>query len=406
MSQPLALAFRALRTVDFRLLLKFGWNFGLKNLVAVERFKRRIKRGEYFPPFLQISILNSCNLRCQGCWVDVDGPAHRLDAGAMDRLIRGAKSCGNSFFGILGGEPFLHPELFDILGAHPECYFQVFTNGQAITPEAAKKLRALGNVTPLVSIEGSQSASDERRGGQEVFGRSMRGLENCLRERLITGVATSLCRTNIDDLLSERWLRELIRMGAHYVWYYTYRPVGARCNPQLALSQDQLVRVRRFIAEMRGRHPIGIVDCYYDHEGEALCPMATGASHHINPRGDIEPCPLIQFAVENIADPRGIYEAVRDSAFLRDFREVTARTTRGCIILERPDVVRGLAIKHGARDTTLRGTALAELEAMSPQPSHWVPGQEVPERQWMYRLAKKYWFNSFGAYPGGAGEKN
>jgi hypothetical protein len=54
--------------------------------------------------------------------------------------------------------------------------------------------------------------------------------------------------------------------------------------------------------------------------------------------------------------------------------------------------------RHGARDTTVRGTALAELDRMQPRLSQWLPGQEVPERHWMYRLAKKYWFNDFGAY--------
>ena len=33
--------------------------------------------------------------------------------------------------------------------------------------------------------------------------------------------------------------------------------------------------------------------------------MATGISHHINPWGDIEPCPIIQFATETIHDDRG-----------------------------------------------------------------------------------------------------
>ena len=392
------LIFRTLRTVDPRLLWKFGWNFGLKNLVAVEKFKARIRRGEYFPPFLQISIINSCNLRCQGCWVDVDGPRQTIDLAAMKRLIADAEAHGNAFFGILGGEPFLHPELFEIFEAHPGCYFQLFTNGQAITEEAARRLRRAGNVTPLISIEGSKSISDERRGSKDVFDKSMRGLQHCLQERLITGVATSVCQTNIDDLLSEEWLRDLIRLGAHYVWYYTYRPVGSRGNPQLALRPDQLVRMREFITTMRAKMPIGIVDCYYDHDGVAMCPMTTGASHHISPRGEIEPCPLIQFAAENISDPRGVFETIRDSAFLRDFREVTAKTTRGCIVLERPDIVRDLVLKHGARDTTLRGTALAELEAMQPNLSQWLPGQEIPERHWMYRFPKKYWFNDFGAY--------
>ena len=35
---------------------------------------------------------------------------------------------------------------------------------------------------------------------------------------------------------------------------------------------------------------------------------------------------------------------------------------------------------------------------MTPRFSQWLPGQEVPEKHWMYRLAKKYWFSDFGAY--------
>ncbi|EDY16104.1 hypothetical protein CfE428DRAFT_6366 [Chthoniobacter flavus Ellin428] len=55
-----ALALRILQTTDPRLLGKFMWNFGVKGLLSVERFKRRIQRGEYFPPFLYLSIINSC----------------------------------------------------------------------------------------------------------------------------------------------------------------------------------------------------------------------------------------------------------------------------------------------------------------------------------------------------------
>ena len=82
----------------------------------------------------------------------------------------------------------------------------------------------------------------------------------------------------------------------------------------------------------------------------------------------------------------------------RDFRELTAKATRGCVVLERPDLVKELVVKHGARDTTVRQTALAELDAMTPRFSQWLPGEEVPEKHWMYRIAKKYWFSDFGAY--------
>jgi hypothetical protein len=140
------------------------------------------------------------------------------------------------------------------------------------------------------------------------------------------------------------------------------------------------------------------VDAYYDHKGQALCPMATGISHHISPRGSVEPCPIIQFAKENITDSRGIYETLTRSEFLRDFREISAQHTRGCIVLERPDLVKSLAAKHGAADTTIRQTAVAELDSMTPRTSQHRPGEEIPEKHWMYRLAKKYFFNDFGVY--------
>src|SRR6185436_7838065 len=189
-------------------------NFGVKGMLSVEKFKRHIKRGEYFPPVLYLSIINACNLLCQGCWVDVEAPRETIDLGAMNRLISEAKAHGNTFFGILGGEPFMHPELIEMLAAHPDCYFQVFTNGQFITEKVAAQLRRLGNVTPLVSIEGREIVSDERRGKKDVFNKTLRGLRNCLDQRLLTGVATSVCQTNIDELLTEGWLDELISLGA------------------------------------------------------------------------------------------------------------------------------------------------------------------------------------------------
>ncbi len=392
-----ALAYRTLRSANARCVWKFAWNFGWKGMLSVERFKRRLKRGEYFPPFLYLSIINTCNLRCQGCWVDVQAK-DAIDLEGLNRTILDAKKHGNAFFGILGGEPFMHPQLLDLLAAHPDCYFQIFTNGQLITEKIAQRLKEIGNCTPLISIEGLEGVSDERRGKKDVFNRTLRGLDHCLQAGLLTGVATSVCRSNIDELLTETWLKRLIDRGVHYAWYHGYRPVGPQPNFDLALSPAQLVQVRRFVTEMRAKLPIAIIDAYYDHDGKALCPMSTGVSHHIGPRGDIEPCPIIQFAVEDIRDPRGIFETMRSSTFLKDFREISARHTRGCIVLERPDLVKEIVLKHGAHDTTARGTAMAELEAMTPRYSQWLPGEEVPEKHWMYRLAKKYWFHDFAAY--------
>ena len=159
------------------------------------------------------------------------------------------------------------------------------------------------------------------------------------------------------------------------------------------------VELRRFVTDMRNRKPIGIVDAYYDDKGQALCPAATGISHHIGPFGHVEPCPVIQFANESIQDNNGnLYKTMTESRLLKDFRKTAAKATRGCIVLERPDLLRQVVERNGSGDTTIRKTAMAELKAMESRPSQHLPGREVPEENWIYRFAKKNWFFGFGAY--------
>src|SRR5580765_7341667 len=171
---------RFLARTDHRTRMKLAWNMGWKARLSVQKHKRRVRRGEFFPPFLYVSVINTCNLRCQGCWVDVSAKQERLDPEAFHRLVAEAREMGNVFFGIVGGEPFMHPHLLDMLAAHPDCYFQVFTNGQFITDERAKRMRQLGNVTPLISVEGNEIVSDQRRGRAGVFSKTMAGVHHCL----------------------------------------------------------------------------------------------------------------------------------------------------------------------------------------------------------------------------------
>ncbi|MEO2088685.1 MAG: radical SAM protein, partial [Gemmataceae bacterium] len=194
-------------------------------------------------------------------------------------------------------------------------------------------------------------------------------------------------------------LKKLISLGVHYAWFHTYRPVGPDPNYDLALTTEQVLHVRRFGVQMRAKLPIAIVDPYWDDQGQALCPMATGVSHHIGPWGDIEPCPIIQFATENInTSKKNVYDLLTQSAFLKEFREESAKVTRGCIVLEKPQLIKELVVKHGAKDTTARKTAMREVEAMTPRNSQSNPGHEIPEEHWAYRFAKKHWFFGFGAY--------
>jgi MoaA/NifB/PqqE/SkfB family radical SAM enzyme len=394
----IGLTYRLLTEPSKRALWKFVFNFGWKGMRSVGRFQKRLKQGVHFPAFFFLSITNRCNLRCQGCWVSTDGEPQELDLETCRNIINVCKTQGSYFFGILGGEPLLHAGLFDLMAEHPDCYFLLFTNGMLITDETAARMAALGNVSPLISVEGLEAVSDVRRGGEDVYARTMEGIEHCRRHRLVIGACTSVCKSNMKDLATEAFLKDMVARGVHYLWYYIYRPVGPQPTPDLKLSPEEIVELRRFIVNMRSKHPLMIVDAYWDHLGRALCPAATGIGHHISPGGYVEPCPPIQLSGENVGDGSRLYDIVTQSGFLAAFRKAASERTRGCIIMEDPELLDSLRQEHGAIDSSGRDAMIAELGAMQPCCSHHLAGEEIPEKHWGYRLAKKFWFFGFGAY--------
>jgi hypothetical protein len=66
--------------------------------------------------------------------------------------------------------------------------------------------------------------------------------------------------------------------------------------------------------------------------------------------------------------------------------------------MEHPDLLRNFMRDEGARDTSGRDSGLSELDAMSPRKSQDMAGDEIPEKSWVYRFAKRNWFFGFGAY--------
>ncbi|MDR0796276.1 MAG: radical SAM protein [Tannerella sp.] len=397
------LTFKAAARVLFecspRIVWKFMRNFAMRSAINISRFEKRQRKGKpFFPAFIMISVTEACNLACSGCWISKDGKK-TLSPEQLDGIIQSCKKEGSYFFGILGGEPLMYNALFDIFAKHSDCYFQLFTNGILLTDKVAKRLKKLGNVTPLLSIEGLETESDIRRGKDDVYRRTIDGLRACKRAKLIIGAAASICKSNFDELVNRNYLELLAKEGVHYLWYYIYRPVGAIPNPDNALSREQIITLQRFIVEQRRNAPLQIIDAYWDDKGRALCPAAVGISHHISPSGAVEFCPPLQMSKDFINENgSNLKEIFANSSFLADLRKLTAENSRGCIILENPGLMVDFLIEQGAIDTTSRETVLEEFRKMGKLPGHDLQGDEIPDSNIFYRLVKKNYFFGFGAY--------
>lgn len=392
-------ALRVPRECSPRLVWKFMYNFGWKSMRNINRFeKRQAKGAPFFPAFVMISVTESCNLGCSGCWVS-SGGKRSLSLRQLDGIITASKQKGSYFFGILGGEPLLYKGLLDIMEKHSDCYFQLFTNGILLTDEVAMRLKKMGNVTPLISIEGLKEESDARRGRNDVFDRTLAGVRACRKARLIFGAAASICKSNYDDLVNREYIELIAKEGAHYLWYYIYRPVGADPNAANALDKEEVLSFRRFVVEQRKDAPLFLIETYWDDKGNALCPAATGMSHHISPSGAIEFCPPVQMAKDFINEEgSNLAELFENSEFLAGFRQMTAESSRGCILLEDPQKMIEFLEKHQATDTTSRNTVLEEYKKMTPVAGHNLKGEEIPEENTFYKMVKKKYFFGFGAY--------
>jgi MoaA/NifB/PqqE/SkfB family radical SAM enzyme len=231
-----------------------------------------------------------------------------------------------------------------------------------------------------------------------VFAAAMEGLARLRQEKLMFGVATVVTGANLDEVMTDAYVRRFIEAGAMYLWYYIYRPVGANPSPELCVPREKMLVLRRRLLELRRRHPILVIDTYWNEHGQAVCPAASGLGFHIGPQGSIEPCPPLSFACQTVRDhQRDVFRAIDESQFLRGFQQFAAERTRGCVILECPQELAAWMKSQGAADYSGRD-AYAELEASQPRSSHHLPGEEIPEDYWVYRLLKKQLFFGLGAY--------
>jgi hypothetical protein len=183
-----------------------------------------------------------------------------------------------------------------------------------------------------------------------------------------------------------------------YLWYYVYRPMGADPSPHYCLGREQMIDLRKRLLRLRRKHPIILIDTYWNADGQAVCPAALGLGFHIGPQGSIEPCPPLSFACETIRqNGRDLFKTIDESRFLRGFQEFVRQRTQGCVILEHPQDLVAYLRQMSANDTSGRD-ALGELSRSEARTSHHLPGEEIPEDYWLYRFLKRQLFFGMGGY--------
>ncbi|MBC8492624.1 MAG: radical SAM protein [Chloroflexi bacterium] len=311
-----------------------------------------------FPIVLVLSPSNACNLKCEGCYASGYGRADSLPPSLVKRILEECEELGIFLVVLSGGEPLLYPHTMDMIEKSPYFFFHIYTNGTLITPAIAERLSQLGNVLVLISLEGFQESTDQRR-GTGVFGRILESFAYLREFKVPFGTSITVTRRNLEEVTSFEFLEFLITQGVLMNYYFMYLPVDGSGDFSLMLSPEQRDFLRSRLQAIRSNIPLLIIDFWNDGPYVRGCIAGGKRYFHINARGDMEPCVFTHFATDNIKDTT-ILEALKSPLFtaIRARQPYDSNHLCPCMIIDSPWVARELIEKYEARPTHYKGLSI------------------------------------------------
>ena len=342
------------RDIDREQLKALFVNFFMNaNLIGWDKqVEVREKYNCNAPWAILLDPTSACNLHCTGCWAAEYGNKLNLSYDEIDDIIRQGKEIGVYMYIYTGGEPLVRKkDLFKLCEKHSDCVFLCFTNATLIDEEFADEMKWVHNFVPAISLEGFEEATDARR-GEGTYQKVVTAMELLRSKHLIFGVSCCYTSQNFESITSESYYDKMIELGALFVWYFHYMPVGNDAAPELMPTPEQRTEMYKRIRDYRNRKPLFAMDFQNDAEYVGGC-IAGGRRYlHINANGDIDPCVFIHYSDSNIRE-KTLLEALCSPMFMayHDGQPFNENMLRPCPMLENPEKLREMVEKAGAHST-------------------------------------------------------
>ena len=313
-------------------------------LEGTNRRKDFASRTGFYPPrAMLISPTMRCNLNCYGCYAGDYPRQGELEIKEIHRILNEAEEMGIHLVVVLGGEPFLRRDLFEIYREHPRMFFHVFTHGGFLEEDVVEKIAHLGNISPAISLEGYEPETDQRR-GKGHFQKVIRGMALLREAEVLFACSLTQTRENTDILASDGFIDFLMEKGVILIWYFMCLPVGRNPDIRWMPTPGQRDQLRQTLIRFRATKPILFADFWNDGRLTNGC-MAGGKMYfHINAQGDVEPCVFCHFASDNIKG-KSLLEALNSPLFkeIRSHQPYSENLLRPCMLIDRPEISKKMA---------------------------------------------------------------
>jgi MoaA/NifB/PqqE/SkfB family radical SAM enzyme len=321
----------------------------------------REKYGCNIPWAILLDPTSACNLHCTGCWAAEYGNKLNLTYDEIDSIIRQGKELGVYMYIYTGGEPLIRKaDLMKLCREHSDCIFLCFTNATLIDEKLADEMLEVGNFVPAISLKGFEEATDGRR-GDGIYQKVIKAMNLLRRKKLLYGISACYTSANYDSITSAEFYDKLIDLGAYFIWYFHYMPVGNDASTELLPTPEQRIEVYRRVRKYRAEKPLFAMDFQNDAEYVGGC-IAGGRRYlHINANGDVDPCVFIHYSDSNIRE-KSLLDALRGPMFMayHDGQPFNENMFRPCPMLENPEKLRAMVEKSGAHSTDLQSPESAD----------------------------------------------
>ena len=232
--------------------------------------------------------------------------------------------------------------MIEAAGKTKNILFPIFTNGTFLGDSYLELLNKRRNLIPVISIEGDQRVTDERR-GKGVYERVTKAMNALHDRKLIFGVSVTVTRENIREVTSDSFIEDLQQKGCKLVLYVEFVPVTSE-RADLAPGDEERAVLNDFIAKARQeRQNMVFVSFPGDEKSSGGCIAAGRGFFHINSHGGAEPCPFSPYSDVNVRDT-SLKEALKSKLFriLREGDYLKDDHQGGCVLYEKREEVERL----------------------------------------------------------------
>lgn len=270
------------------------------------------------PVWMGISPSMKCNSNCKLCYANDYSQDRELSKETLVSLLKQAQKLGVFMVSITGGEPMLYDNLLKICKKFKNMLFIMFTNGTLLNEKNVKKIARLGNIAPMLSIDGDRSINDKSRGAGS-FDTVMAAMDLLKSKGVAFGFSATANGENADCILSDEFIELMVEKGAVVGWISQYIPLGRFADTSLVVTPEQRAEMFYKARELFKKYPLFLIDMWNNAWLMGGCIGAGKYFFHINNRGRVEPCNMVHFSVDSIYEKS--LKEVLDSDFFRAIRK-------------------------------------------------------------------------------------